>query len=253
MPTNYAPLLANAGFAALTFDFRGFGESEGEPRAVESAMSKAADISNAISFLRTHPAVDADRIGAVSICASSGYLAVAMLDEPRLKTAAMIAPWLHNAEIVRELYGGEDGVQGRKRQALEAQEAYATSGKVHYVPAASNSDKTAAMCMPGDALDYYLNPRRGAIKQWSNRFAVMAWKEWLDFDPIALAPRVRTPLRIITSEKNATPGGARLFDAGLTDQHDSVWMEGTQFDFYDDEHTVAMAASHAITHLRSTL
>ena len=82
------------------------------------------------------------------------------------------------------------------------------TGAVDYVPAASDTDATAAMFAPGEALDYYLNPRRGRVPTWGARFAVMAWSQWLTFDPIALADRVRTPVRIVTSEGSATPGGA---------------------------------------------
>ena len=165
----------------------------------------------------------------------------------------MVAPWLHNAAIVRDVYGVEGAVQARIAQALAARETYALTGEVRYVRGASNSDPTAAMYFPGDALDYYLNPRRGGIAQWGGRFAVMAWKEWLEFDPIALAPRVDKPIRIVTSEGSATPGGARQFAAGLRAPHDVVWIEGTQFDFYDNPSTVSAAAQHAVEHLRSTL
>ena len=253
MPANYAPRLAEAGFTTLTFDFRGFGASGGEPREVESARSKAEDVRNAVAFLRTHPAVDPDRIGAVPICASAGYVAAAMLDEPRIRSAAMIAPWLHDAGIVRTTYGGEDGVRERVEQSLAARERYAASGAVEYVPAASSSDERAAMHMPAEVLDYYLNPRRGAVPEWGGRFAVMAWQEWLDFDPVALAPRLTVPVRLVTGEQTATPAGVRKFEAGLRAPHDSVWLAGSQFDFYDEPTTVATAARHAIEHLRSTL
>ena len=253
MPARYAPILADAGFVVLTFDFRGFGESEGQPREVESAHGKAVDIRNAVAFLRTLPAVDADRIGMVPICASAGYAAAAMIGEPHIRSVAMVAPWLHDAEIVRTVYGGEDAVRTRTDQALAARERYAASGEVGYVPAASNTDASAAMHMPADALDYYLNPKRGAIPEWGGRFAVMAWKEWLDFDPIALAPRIGAPIRLITGEQTATPAGARKFEAALRVAHDSVWLDGTQFDFYDDPPTVASAAEHAIAHLQATL
>ena len=253
MPANYAPLLADAGFVAMTFDFHGFGESEGQPREVESARSKAEDFRNAFAFLHAHPAVAADRIGAVTICASSGYLALAMRGEPHVKSVAMIAPWLHDAEIVRDVYGGRDAVNDRIARALVARERYVRTGEVEYVRAASNTDSTAAMYWPGDALDYYLNPRRGGVPQWGDRFAVMAWKEWLEFDPIALAPTVDKPVRIITSEQSATPGGARQFNAGLRSPRDIIWIEGNQFDFYDNPATVNAAAQRAIDHLRSTL
>jgi fermentation-respiration switch protein FrsA (DUF1100 family) len=253
MPANYAPLLGAAGFAALTFDFRGFGESEGEPRDVEWPAGKAEDIRNAAAFLRTRADVNPDAVGVLAICASAGYTAMAMIDEPAIKSVAMVAPWLHDAEILRDIYGGEQGVAERLAKARAARVRYAGSGAVEYVPAASNTDSRAAMCSPGDALDYYLNPKRGKIPQWGGRFASMAWQDWFEFDPIALAGRIDAPIRIVTSEASATPKGAKKFASGLRVPHDVVWTEGTQFDFYDNSATVRFAADRAIEHLKKTL
>lgn len=253
MPAAYARLLAAAGLVALTFDFGGFGESGGDPREVESPLRKAEDIRNAAAFLRTHPVAKAARIGALAVCASAGYAAAAALGDSHLESLAMVAPWLHDAEIVRTIYGGEAAVKERLARAARARETYATTGEVEYVAAASNSDPSAAMYWPGDALDYYLNPHRGAIPEWGARFGLMAWKEWLEFDPVAFASRLNVPIRVITSENSATPAGARKFEAALRCRHDSVWMAGTQFDFYDDARTVASAAEHAIGHFQSSL
>ena len=253
MPSNYAPLVAGAGIAALTFDFGGFGESDGAPRDVESPRRKADDIRNAVLFLRTRNDVDPERVGVLAICASAGYAVLAALDEPAVKSVAMVAPWLHDASIIREIYGGDAGVANRLAKARAAREHYVTTGTVDYVPAASNVDPTAAMYWAGDALDYYLNPKRGAIPQWGARFAVMAWKEWLEFDPISQAARIDVPLLIVTSEQSATPRGAKKFAAGLRGRHDVVWTSGTQFDFYDYPSTVRFAAERAIEHFKKTL
>lgn len=180
-----------------------------------SPRRKAEDIRNALLFLRTRAEVDPERAGVLAIGASAGYSALAALDEPAVKSIVMVAPWLHDAAIVKEMYGGDAGVAERLAKARAAGEHYVMTGTVDYVPAASNSDPTAAMYASGDALDYYLNPKRGAIPQWGARFAVMAWKEWLEFDPIPTAARINVPLRIVTSEQSATPGGAKQFAAGL--------------------------------------
>jgi hypothetical protein len=137
--------------------------------------------------------------------------------------------------------------------AARARERYVTTGEVEYITAASNSDPTAAMYWEGDALDYYLNPRRGAIPQWGGRFALMAWQEWLEFDPIVLADRVTTPLCIVTSEHSATPGGARQYAGRVRGSCEEVWTSGTQFDFYDDAATVRFAAVQAAAHFQRTL
>lgn len=59
---DYASRFAAAGYAALTFDYRGFGESEG-PRGRLIAREQVVDIRNAITFLQCQPQVDPQRIG----------------------------------------------------------------------------------------------------------------------------------------------------------------------------------------------
>jgi uncharacterized protein len=59
---DYAKVFAAAGFAALTFDYRGYGGSEG-PRRRLIPLEQIDDIRNAISFVETLPEVDPERIG----------------------------------------------------------------------------------------------------------------------------------------------------------------------------------------------
>ena len=58
----YAELFAQNGFAALVFDYRGFGDSEGERGRLVPA-EEVVDIRNAITFMETVPEVDTARIG----------------------------------------------------------------------------------------------------------------------------------------------------------------------------------------------
>jgi uncharacterized protein len=48
---SYVQALAERGYAALAFDYRGFGESEGEPRQFESPEANIEDIRNAAAAL----------------------------------------------------------------------------------------------------------------------------------------------------------------------------------------------------------
>jgi fermentation-respiration switch protein FrsA (DUF1100 family) len=58
----YAELFAQNGFAALVFDYRGFGDSEGERGRLVPA-EQVVDIRNAITFMETLPEVDSRSIG----------------------------------------------------------------------------------------------------------------------------------------------------------------------------------------------
>lgn len=58
-----AQRLAGAGLFALTFDYRYFGESQGEPRFQLLPQCQVEDTCNAVTFLQMQPGVDPQRVG----------------------------------------------------------------------------------------------------------------------------------------------------------------------------------------------
>ncbi|BDT91957.1 alpha/beta hydrolase [Nocardia sputorum] len=250
MADRYAERLAAHGYAALSFDFTGFGESAGEPRDVESPERKIRDIHNAMTFLAAHPAVDATRLGALGICAAAMYMSADAAEDARVKSLALVAPWLHDAAICAQVYGGAEAVAARIALGELARSRFEETGVVDYVPVVSATDERAAM--PYD-IDFYLNPARGGIPVWPNRFAVMSWVDWLTYDAIALAPKISQPTVLVHSEQAAIPDGARRFHAGLAGPKDIVWTPGTQFDFYDQEPQVTIAVEAVAAHFARTL
>jgi fermentation-respiration switch protein FrsA (DUF1100 family) len=252
MPGVYAQKLADRGFAALAFDFRSWGESGGKLRSFESPTVKIADIKNAVSFLQTVDAVDADRIAGLGICASAGYMAVATAEDSRIKSLITVAPWIHDPQIVEAVYGGQSTVQNLIDTGRAAATKFKQTGTAEYVLATSKTDKTAVMY--GD-IDYYQNPNRGAIPQWANQFAVASWAEWLTFNPMPVAQQIKVPTLFIHSEKAAIPAGARQFFAAIPGPNKQMnWLpDRTQFDFYDQAATVDQSVSLIATHLHSAL
>ncbi|MEV8373825.1 CocE/NonD family hydrolase [Kribbella sp. NPDC056861] len=246
----HARALAEYGYVALAFDFTGTGASQGQPRDTESAALKTRDLQHAISFLARRSDVRADRIGALGICASAGYAADSAAADSRVRSLALVAPWLHDAELVEVIYGGKEGVDERMAAGEAARLRYEATDEVEYVPAVSRTDPTAAMYGP---FEYYLDPERGAVPQWPNKFAVMAWPEWLTYSAIPTAPALRVPTLLVHSEDGAIPDGARRFHAGLTAPSEFVWLTGDQMAFYDDEKLVAEALEHVVLHFRATL
>jgi hypothetical protein len=61
LPDN-ARILTEAGYVAMTFDYKGWGESAG-PRSRLAPYSRVADVQAALTFLGTLPEVDAARLG----------------------------------------------------------------------------------------------------------------------------------------------------------------------------------------------
>ncbi|KAM3090439.1 alpha/beta hydrolase [Phormidesmis sp. 146-35] len=252
MPALYAQKLAEQGYAALAFDFRSFGESGGKLRDFESPTAKIADIKNAVTYLQTVDAVDVDRIAGLGICASAGYMVTATAEDSRIKALVTIAPWIHDPQIVNKVYGGEATVQKLIARGRKAEADFQKTGKAEYVPATSKTDKNSPMF---GEIDYYQNPKRGAIPQWDNRFAVASWAEWLTFNPMPQAKNIKVPTLFVHSEKAAIPDGARQFFAAIPGQNKQiVWLpDRQQFDFYDQPQTVNEAIALTVNKLRAAL
>ncbi|MEM9492222.1 MAG: nuclear transport factor 2 family protein, partial [Myxococcota bacterium] len=173
MPDTYASRLADQGFVAMTFDFRGFGTSEGAPRQVEDPTKKIEDIEAAVAFLAKQPGVDRDSLAGLGVCASAGYMAHAATRSAALKKVVLVAPWLHDEAMAAAIYDQRPGgSQGLLASAELARKAFEADGTVEYVLAASELDPLSAMYVPGDAFDYYLSPASGAGPHYDNRFAV---------------------------------------------------------------------------------
>ncbi len=71
----YHQSFTDAGYAVLVFDYRGFGNSEGE-RGLIFPMRQAEDIRNAITYAQTRSEIDPNRVGLFGSAGTGGSLPV---------------------------------------------------------------------------------------------------------------------------------------------------------------------------------
>ncbi|WP_300057396.1 CocE/NonD family hydrolase [uncultured Roseobacter sp.] len=242
MAGTYARELAARGFAALAFDLSGWGQSEGEPRFVEDHARKTADIKAATAFLKGRSDIDADRISGLGVCASSGYMAEAVADDPALQRLALVAPWLHNPEMAEAIYGGHETAQSLIAQGRKAADA----SEPQIVEAASRTDDTVPMYQA----PYYTEPDRGLIDAYDNKFNLAGWVPWLTYDAQASADRLDKPVLMVGSPSIALPAGAAAYEERMTAPLERVWLgeDVVQFDFYDRPDVVTAAADAVAKH-----
>jgi uncharacterized protein len=246
----YAARLADRGYTVFTFDFAGFGTSDGAPRQAELPARKIDDMIAATRAVSTLSFVAPGAIGYLGICASAQYALRAIAGGAPVDAFASVAGWFHDAGSVAPFYGGAEGVATRLERAADALAAYQQTGEVRTVPAYEAGNERAGMFFD---LDYYGSSKRGAVESWVNEMAELSWAYWLTFDGLSAAPRVRVPSLFVHGDGCVLPENLRTVAAGVAGPAETVWGEGTQIDFYDQDPQVTLAVDAADAHFRAHL
>ena len=89
---DFAVPFAEAGYAVLVFDYRGFGDSGGEPRQLVSFRKQLQDWRAAIAFARERPDVDATRVVTWGFSLGAGHALTAAARDDEVKAAVAVAP-----------------------------------------------------------------------------------------------------------------------------------------------------------------
>jgi fermentation-respiration switch protein FrsA (DUF1100 family) len=84
-----AERFAGAGMAALTFDYRNFGQSGGQPRQVIDIKGQRQDWHAAVSWARSRPEIDPDRVALWGTSLGGTHTIFVAAGDPRI--AAVVA------------------------------------------------------------------------------------------------------------------------------------------------------------------
>ena len=235
----HAKLLASNGFVALTFDAAYQGESEGEPRFLEDPSQRAEDVRAAVSFLTTLDFVDPERIGALGICASGGYVPFAAQTDTRIKAVATVS-----AACAGCLFRQGMPLAPTSDKAL--QEQLAGVGQVRNAmakggPSIANDilpTDTSALpehTMFKEAPDYYKTPRAQHPRA-PNKFEATSMNYLVNYDSYAfnylISPR---PLLMIAGALADTKFYSERAILAARDPRELFIVPGkTHIDLYDD-------------------
>ncbi len=130
LPDN-AKTLNDAGYVVMTFDYKGWGESEGT-RSRLAPYSRVADVQAAMTYLSIQPEADADRIGLYGTSYGGATVTWTAAIDQRAKCIVSVVGIGHGARWMSRVRRVDEWVDLRER-SKEDREKRATTGESDYV------------------------------------------------------------------------------------------------------------------------
>ena len=166
----YAQAMAERGHAALAFDYRYFGESDGEPRQFENPEANIEDIKNAASALLADDRLKNLPLVGLGVCFGAGPMARAVAEDPRFRAFAGVAGvYTDNAKTRR---GWETHTRPSIERGRAAERRWRLTGEAETIPAVAPDGGDVAMPLR-EAYEFYGTPR-GQVPNYVNGYAVQS-------------------------------------------------------------------------------
>ncbi|HET7323763.1 MAG TPA: alpha/beta fold hydrolase [Halococcus sp.] len=233
----YAEQFAERGLAVLLFDYRTFGESDGQPRNVVDPFRHVEDCRAAISHARSQDGIDGDRIGVWGFSFGGGH---ALAAAARENVAAYVGQspvddGLRTLVDLVRLKGLDYALSTTTAGLKDLVRKYMDSDP-HYLPIVGEPDELAALNTPGAKRGFTsMVPDEMAEEEW-NRCAARVFLQIGRYRPITEARNVNCPSLIIQGTEDRLASESAI-DSTITrlDDVTRVRYETTHFGGFADE------------------
>ena len=183
-----AERLAEAGYAVLLFDYRHFGDSEGEPRNLVDPAKQVADWRAAVSKVRDLDRVDGSRVILWGYSFAGGHALSVAAEDPRLAAVVAVAPFVDGkvAAKARGLKGNAKAVAAGLRDRLQS-----LAGRPYTVPIVGDPEEFAVVDTPGAKASLFRLIPKGS--DWENACPARVFLSIRGYRPVESAEDVRCP------------------------------------------------------------
>jgi pimeloyl-ACP methyl ester carboxylesterase len=227
-----AAALCDVGVAALVYDHRGFGASEGL-RGDADPHQQIADHRSAIDAAAGMADLDVGRLGVWGSSYSGGHVLCVAADDARVRAVVAQVPTISGGEATRRRHDAAGLAELRRRFAAE-RAALARGAPPTYVPAAVVTggppdpgrevlDPVAPHALPPAPEGVYADAERGRYyadlpaerrRTWRNRVTLSSFERYARYEPGERIADSPAPLLVITAAQDTiTP--TDLIDAAV--------------------------------------
>jgi len=229
---SYAIHYQEAGFAVLIFDYRHFGESDGEPRQLIWIPYQLEDWSAAIKYARSLKEIDPARIALWGTSMSGGHVIVTAAKDNQLACVVAQCPGL-DGRASAEMFLKRVGIGYILRMIMHGQRDYFRSWfglSPHKIPIAGKPGSIACLTAP-DAYDGF---RKHAPDTFINEVCARILLRGDKYRPVKHAQNVRCPvlLQICEQDSIIPKSAAEETEKNLGKYVEAIYYPIGHFDIY---------------------
>lgn len=202
---DFAAFFADAGIAALVYDHRNLGASDGEPRGHIDPRQQIDGYRDAISHAQTMKEVDPNRIGVWGSSYSGGHVLVVAAIDRRVKCVIAQVPLVAGLETARRLIRG-DHWKGL-RASFDADRMARISGAASArMPVTAPEGEPSAL-PTADTWEFFTAFAKERQTSWQNEVTLQSVELFTEYEPGIYIPRISpTPLLMVAAlEDHLTP------------------------------------------------
>lgn len=243
--------LVGSGVAAMPFDYRNLGESDGEIREDLDHAGQIEDFRNAVAFASTLPEVDSQRIGVWGTSMGGRNVLAASALDPQIACVVAQVPLVHfPPELSAFLTTGGD-VDQFYRNVAEDRRERSLGREPRFVP-----EQPA----PGPGVNEYM----ATYREWRDRLSDDALQKWarpgfnhkalepcMELDIRHLVPQIApTPLLMIVARDDVLPGQLEAYESA-GEPKSLLLLDGHHYSVYStgNDEAVEAARSWFVEHL----
>jgi uncharacterized protein len=242
---SFAETFADAGLAALVFDNRNFGASDGEPRQEIDPWVQVRDYRHAITYAATRDEVDERRIGVWGSSYSGGHVLVVGAIDRRVRCVAGQVPMVSGHANFRALVRA-DFIAGFREQ-FDADRAARFRGEPPAMVPVVAEDPLAPSALPTpDSWTWFTETHESRAPSWRNEVTLRSVEMFTEYEPATYLPWISpTPLLMIVAEgDHLTPADLAIaaYERAAEPKR-LVLLPGGHFDAYVDGFDQASGAA----------
>ncbi len=250
---DYAKTVVQKGFAALTFDYRNLGKSDGVPRQHIDPQKQIEDFKASISFLRRQPEVDPERIGIWGSSYGGGHVLTVAATDPRVRCVVSQVPTISSWRAAKARM--QTAAWQAQWQAFTKDREAVFDGAEMVIQKSVSEDSTEKVSYPDKASFTYMTKEGKRCLEWRNYTTLASLELARNYEPGAYIYRItETPvLMIIASNDITTPHELqREAFSDLKSPKQMLEVEGGHYSVYQEhfEVTSSAAASWFEEHLK---